>query len=216
MARPGEPTQEPVRGFHDLGLGRKRDGFVYVPGNYNAAKPAPLLVLLHGAGGSAKRAWTPYGKMAEPRGLIVLAIDSRSHGTWDVIEHRWGADVKFIDDALAWIFSRYRIDPTRVALGGFSDGASYALALGAANGGLFTHVVAFAPGSIRPVMPRGKPRIFVSHGTRDSILPAEISRRGIVPKLRTAGYDVTYRETGLDHEVDWAISVEMMEWFLER
>src|SRR5690606_37070149 len=152
------------------------------------AKPAPLLVLLHGAGGTARRAWTAYATMAEPRGIIVLAIDSR-WPTWDVIHDRWGADVRFIDRALAWVFSRYRIDPTKLALGGFSDGATYALSLGAANGDLFTHLVAFAPGSIRPVAPHGKPRIFISHGARDAILPAEISRRGIVPTLRRAGYD---------------------------
>ncbi len=214
-ARPGQPTEPFAPGLTDLGLARKRDGFVYVPSNYVPTKPAPLLVLLHGAGGSAKRAWTAYAKMAEPRGLIVLAIDSRWR-TWDAIQHRWGDDVTFIDAALAHVFARHRIDPAQVALAGFSDGASYALSLGAANGDLFTHVVAFAPASIRPVLPRGQPRIFISHGTRDDILSVELSRRGIVPTLRQAGYDVTYRETDLGHEVDWNISIEMLTWFLGR
>jgi len=215
-ARPGAPTESPAFGLRDLGLAAKRDGFVYVPFNYDPSSPAPLLILLHGAGGSAKRAWIAYAEMAEPRGIIVLAIDSRSHRTWDIMLGGWGPDVRFIDRALAHVFSHYRIDPAHIALAGFSDGASYALSLGAANGDLFTHLVAFAPGSIRPVAPRGKPRIYLSHGTEDAILPVDISRRGIVPTLRKAGYDVTYRETNLDHIVDRSISIEMLDWFLEE
>jgi predicted esterase len=33
-----------------------------------------------------------------------------------------------------------------LAVSGFSDGASYALSIGPANGDLFTHVMAFSPG----------------------------------------------------------------------
>jgi predicted esterase len=39
-------------------------------------------------------------------------------------------DVALIDQALSEIFNRYMVDASRLALGGFSDGASYALALG--------------------------------------------------------------------------------------
>ncbi len=215
-ARPGAPTEEPVHGLHDLGLARRRDGFVYVPDNYDPSRPSPLLVLLHGAGGAAKSAWTPYTALAGPRGLILLAIDSRSHRTWDILLGAWGPDVAFIDQALIRVFARYHIDASRVAIAGFSDGASYALSLGAANGDLFTHVIAFAPGSIRPVRPRSRPRLFVSHGTNDAVLPFRSTREGIVPTLRQAGYDVTFRETNLGHEVSWDLSIEMLAWFLDR
>jgi phospholipase/carboxylesterase len=215
-ARPAQPTEQPIRGLHDLGLGKRRDGFVYVPENYDPIQTAPLMVLLHGAGGTAKPGWIPYTKMAESRGIILLAIDSRSHRTWDGILDAWGPDVSFIDEALARVFARYHVDAARIALVGFSDGASYALSLGAANGDLFTHVVAFAPGSIRPVMTRGRPRIFVSHGHNDPILSFQRTRDGIVPTLQRTGYDVTFRETNSDHEVSWDISIEMMDWILAR
>ena len=39
---------------------------------------------------------------------------------------------------------------TWMCASGFSDGASYALSLGAANGDLFTHIAAFSPGFMRP------------------------------------------------------------------
>jgi predicted esterase len=88
--------------------------------------------------------------------------------------------------------SSYAIDPARVAIGGFSDGASYALSLGLTNGDLFSHVLAFSPGFMAPAGQEGSPRIFVSHGTRDAVLPIDRCSRRIVPTLRRAGYDVAY------------------------
>jgi predicted esterase len=38
------------------------------------------------------------------------------------------------------------IDPVRLAVGVFSDGASYALSLGIPSADLYTHVLAFSPG----------------------------------------------------------------------
>ena len=52
---------------------------------------------------------------------------------------RYGSDIAFIDRALAQIFNRNAIDPSKVAIAGFSDGASYALSVGLTNGDLFTH-----------------------------------------------------------------------------
>jgi poly(3-hydroxybutyrate) depolymerase len=47
------------------------------------------------------------------------------------------------------------VDPQRICVSGFSDGASYALSLGLANGDLFTHVAAFSPGFMRPPCTQG-------------------------------------------------------------
>jgi phospholipase/carboxylesterase len=58
----------------------------------------------------------------------LLAPDSRDR-TWDVILSSFGPDVDYIDRALGSTFQRYAIDPDRIAIGGFSDGASYALPL---------------------------------------------------------------------------------------
>ena len=55
-----------------------------------------------------------------------------------------------MDQAVHHVFERYSIDPGRIGLAGFSDGASYALSLGVANGDLFTHIMAFSPGFMRP------------------------------------------------------------------
>jgi phospholipase/carboxylesterase len=123
--------------------------------------------------------------------------------------------VAFLDLALHHTFERCRIDPARIALGGFSDGASYALSLGVSNGDLFSHLIAYSPGFFSPVDPMvGKPLVYVSHGTQDTVLPVTISREGIVPALRRADYDVTYQEFAGGHAVPSEISESALDWFL--
>ena len=82
-------------------------------------------------------------------GMILLSPQSQS-SSWDVIRGGYGPDVQTMDKALRSVFERYTIDPKRCSIGGFSDGASYALSVGTTNGDLFTHVVAFSPGFMRP------------------------------------------------------------------
>jgi hypothetical protein len=65
------------------------------------------------------------------------------------------------------------IDRARLAAGGFSDGASYAISLGLVNGDLFTHVAAFSPGFYVADELHGRTRFWVSHGRADEILPIE-------------------------------------------
>ena len=100
-----------------------------------------------------------------------------------------------------------------MALGGFSDGASYTLSLGLANGDLFTHLVAFSPGFIaRPAPAAGRPLIFMSHGTQDSVLGIDQTSRRLVPQLRNAGYEVTYREFDGPHTTPAPIARDALEW----
>jgi len=70
-----------------------------------------------------------------------------------------------------------------------------------ADGDLVTHVVAFSPGFLAPGVPRGRPRIFTTHGTRDRVLPIDRCSRRLVPALRRDGYDVTYEEFDGGHAV---------------
>jgi predicted esterase len=98
------------------------------------------------------------------------------------------------------------VDPARVAIGGFSDGATYALSLGLVNGDLFPKVVAFSPGFVVEGPVHGKPEFFVSHGTSDPILPIDQCSRIIVPALRKRGYDVTFREFDGGHEVPESVA----------
>src|SRR5690606_11509160 len=112
---------------------------------YRADRPAGLLVMLHGAGGDAEQALWLVKQFAADENLVIVAPKS-DDTTWDALRVGFGPDVALIDDALAAVFASYAIDPKRIAIGGFSDGASYALTLGLANGHLFRTILAFSPG----------------------------------------------------------------------
>jgi phospholipase/carboxylesterase len=198
----------PARRAPARGAPARGDHLLYAPAGCEAGRGAPLAVLLHGAGGDAGRgALDLLRGLADATGIILLAPTSREY-TWDVFVGRYGPDVEAIDRALQETFSRYAVDPARLAVGGFSDGASYALSLGINNGDLFTDVLAFSPGFMAPSMSVGTPRFFVSHGRRDRVLPIERCSRRIVPQLERAGYEVTYREFDGGHTVPPEIALE--------
>ena len=211
--RPTPPTSSIAPGTYALGIDEDRDGFLYVPAGYRPSVPAPLLVLLHGAGQSSSE-WssTPLDTMFGAQGIIVLGPDSRGP-TWDLVVGAYGPDVQFIDRALAVAYRHCNVDPTRVGLGGFSDGATYALSLGVTNGDVFSKLIAFSPGFLAPAAQRGKPPVFISHGTADTIIPIDSSSRVIVPQLRAEGYDVTYVEFNGPHGLTLAIGTQAGAWF---
>ncbi|HEV2862363.1 MAG TPA: PHB depolymerase family esterase [Pyrinomonadaceae bacterium] len=208
-ARPGAD----VSGAAAPGVRKVGEGaLLYVPAACEPSKPAPLVLMLHGAGGEARQGISLLRDFADEAGFLLLAPAS-SASTWDAIRGEFGEDVEAIDGALAEVFSRHRVDPARVAAAGFSDGASYALSLGLTNGDLFTHVFAFSPGFARPGEVRGRPRLFVSHGTRDAVLPVSRCSRPLVRQLKEAGYEVFYREFDGPHVVPPEVAREAVERF---
>ncbi|HWW53966.1 MAG TPA: hypothetical protein VNY84_09360 [Acidimicrobiales bacterium] len=192
-----------------LGLGVGRDGVLYVPDS--SAAGAPLLIFLHGAGGSGRRELRPVLAAADRYGVVVAAPDSRAP-TWDILTGGFGPDVLFIDRVLDAVVERCDVDERRYAVGGISDGASYALSLGLSNGDVLGAIMAFSPGFAVPGPTVGMPRIFVSHGTADQVLPIDACSRRIVSLLRAQAYDVTYEEFDGGHEVPPSIADLGFRW----
>jgi phospholipase/carboxylesterase len=85
--------------------------------------------------------------------------------------------------------------------------------LGLTNGDLFTYVLAFSPGFMAPAAQVGSPRVFISHGTRDEVLPIDRCSRKIVSQLRRVGYDARYREFEGGHGVPPDVGREAVGWF---
>lgn len=209
------PASRPPRGgnagLHELSPRAGGAGLLHLPAGYSPARPPGLVVLLHGAGSDARSGLALMRDLADETGLMLLAPQSRGR-TWDVVLDRFGPDVASLDVLLEHVFARFAVDAERVALGGFSDGASYALSLGPANGDLFTHLIAFSPGFMVPGAERGRPSIYVSHGVEDQVLPIDRCSRIIVPDLRREGYEVEYREFDGGHSVPAAIARAAVDW----
>ena len=195
-------------------LEHDQDALLHVP-PADAAGPVALVILLHGAGAPARAGMELLADLADEHGLALVALGAR-RATWDVISGGFGPDVTFIDGALEHVFASCPVDPARVAVGGYSDGASYALSLGITNGDLFTHIMAFSPGFAAAADAIGQPRVFVTHGVADRVLPIDRCSRRLVAALRAGGYDVTYEEFDGGHSVPPALALRAVERLGER
>src|SRR5262245_46689569 len=209
--QPAPPVQ-PLGKREALKLGDDRDGYAYIPKDYEAAgAPLPLLFMLHGAGNTSLSVQYSL-PLADEFGVIIIAPDSRDERTWDGVLRNWGPDVDFIAAAIGHVSRLCHVDRERVTVAGFSDGASYSLSFGISYGDVFSRVISMSPGVMQPMAARGKPKIFISHGTNDAVMPIDETSRRFVPRLKSLGYDVTYREYEGTHRPSPPIVREAFEW----
>jgi len=176
------------------------NAFAYVPATITG--PAPLIVILHGAGGDARFFLDQFKHDADRRGAILLSVQS-SGRTWAQRKPTDDeADVANIKTAISELTVKAPIDRGRTTVMGFSDGASYALSIGMAYPGLFRTIVAFSPGyAFAPSDIDTQQRIFITHSRRDPILPAA-NVRDMIKGLEGAGYSPEVHWFNGGHEID--------------
>jgi phospholipase/carboxylesterase len=213
-ARAVAPVDKPApAGLHNLEIRDKRDTLVYIPESAAKFPKAPLVLSLHGATQNAERGIALLQTQADQHGFILVAPTS-IETTWE-IEGGWGEDFDNVDKSLALSFGLRNVDAARIAVAGFSDGASYALALGLQNGNLFNAVLGFSAGYIAEGTRTGKPPVFLSAGTQDPIFPIDSCGRAIARSLRSDGYSVTLREFDGRHTLPPDVAAEAMSWFMK-
>jgi predicted esterase len=126
-----------------------------------------------------------------------------------------------INRALEEAFARYAIDRNRLAMGGFSDGASYALSLGLANGDVVAYILAFSPGFIVKAHARNRlgrnnevriPLVDIAHGTADNVLPIASTSRIFASSLKKNGYTVEFHEFSGSHHRSRQIVDQAITW----
>lgn len=140
-------------GSHELRLnhaGIERRFIVHVPKAYRAERPAPLVLALHGGGGSmdvmARDRLYGLVSQSEASGWIVVFPNGYSRlagklATWNaglccgVARDRGSDDVDFLRAVVADVQQRLRIDPQRIFATGMSNGGmmSYRLACEASD-----------------------------------------------------------------------------------
>jgi phospholipase/carboxylesterase len=199
-------------GVHELAVGNGREARMRVTAP--AGGKRALVVVLHGAGGAANDGLYAFRGGWDARGLVLVAPSSQG-GTWS-IPPAPDTDLRTVNRALERALARCRVDRRRVAVGGFSDGATYALSLGLAHGDVFRAVMALSPGGLVVEKLVGKPRIFIAHGNRDNVLSFSRTRDLIVPELRGMGYTVTFKVFPGGHKAPEAISKAAVRWFLDH
>lgn len=178
----------------------------------------PTLVLLHGRGDSAAGI-LPLAYEFERDDLLVISVQAplelggvmaggyewyrlREPRRLDEATLRSSLDAlaEFLDTAT----EAYPVDPERVVLLGFSQGAVMSLAAQALRPDSVAGVIALSgyfPIEVEPDAGNlvGRPA-FVAHGVHDDIIPVEAGRR-TRDLLERHGVDLTYREYGMAHQV---------------
>lgn len=214
--RQGEPAGEPQSkappaGDHRFDLnvdGRERQYVVHVPPGYDGRSPVPVVVMLHGGGGTARAAmeetnWTAtsdqYGFLAVfPEGTrpdpAKPASFTENPQTWNDGSDRTvvGAarrdvdDVRFLSALIDDLSQRFTVDDRRVYVAGFSNGASMAFRADRELSGRIGAIAAVAGADWLSTPPpdRALSLLYIT-GTADPLNPVE--RGAIVLGSRPAG-----------------------------
>ena len=198
-----------------------------------AAERAPLVLLLHGYGSNELDLFGLAPQLDE-RCLIVsarapLALAQTGGHAWFNIEYTTNgltADLeqaersrlslsKFLDELQA----AHPIDPARVYLAGFSQGAMMSLSVMLARPEKIAGVLAMsgrlpaATASLRTHAPEayGGLPVFVAHGLYDPVIPIA-QGRACRDELRQLPLQLTYREYPMGHEVSLETLRDSAAW----
>lgn len=224
QAAPPAPAVQPTASAAPAGrvIALPDDAIAYVPAS--AGPRPPLLVLLHGAGHRQREILERFIPEADTRGIVLLAPTSQGI-TWDTVEtaeeppsrdsplanavaRRFSSsrDSGRVEAAIAALAKQVPVDPERTVLSGFSDGATFALAMGMSRAYPFAAVIAWSPGiAIRVTNPARGRRVFISHGRQDRILRFADTCGEIVPLVESEGAIVTFMPFEGDHEAPPAV-----------
>ncbi len=118
--------------------GVERKYILHVPRSYDRAKPVPLVISLHGAGGwpAQQMEISGWNELAEKEGFIVAYPAGGVGGgarVWSVVSDRpVPRDVRFISDLINELQSTYTIDPARIYANGLSNGGGMSFLLSCA------------------------------------------------------------------------------------
>ena len=185
---------------------------MYVPEQYDARRPWPLIVALHGGAGNGRDFLWTWVRDAKARGYVLVAPTAVG-STWAE------GDAGGLLEILGWLEQRFHLAADRVLLTGLSDGGTFTLVYGLAHPARFR---ALAPlcGIFHPVnftngnLPRARDvPIYLVHGARDFLFPVTYAHmtRDV---LTDAGADLCYRELpDLSHTYPRSENGAILTWF---
>jgi polyhydroxybutyrate depolymerase len=139
----------------------------------------PLVVVLHGAGGSGSRmaAGTGFSAEADRRGFVAVYPDGIDGGWNDGRAPDATDDVAFVRAMLDTLAGELRTDPDRIYAAGISNGAMFTHRLACELPGAFAAIAAVAGGIPAAAASRcttGPPVSFIGfNGTADRLVPFE-------------------------------------------
>jgi phospholipase/carboxylesterase len=204
---------------------------VRLPREASLTHPAPLVVMIHGWAGDENSMWA--FKQVLPKDVAVvtprapLELDQGGY-----IWYRRGSRELQVEPATFWtglkqlsrflsdLPQQYPIDPARLILVGFSQGAVVCHALALTQPGLAMGVASLAghiPNLLADTAQVGSLQglsVFIAHGTRDDVVPVEAGRqsRNLYTRL---GAQVTYGEYHIGHKLSMTGKADLKHWLAQ-
>ena len=221
LALIGTLVQDPLpSGLHNATLDVDEVGpmtyGIWVPRDYDAAEPVPLVLALHPGGSRGPG----YG-MQFLRGVVGPALQA-----WgavivapDVSDRRWTNPasergvLELIDDVRA----RYSIDPERILITGFSMGGRGTWYLATRHPELFTAAIPMAARAEDDATQVGDMPVYIIHARDDEVVPFEPAEQ-LAQNMVVRGQTVAFEALeGVGHfRMGVAPLEEAGEWVLER
>jgi polyhydroxybutyrate depolymerase len=161
--------------------GITRDYLLYVPAVYSHAKPAPLVINLHGSGSNALEQlnYSNFIPVADTAGFLVVQpnaiIDQDGLSNWNAFGNNPVDDFGFMSALIDTLAVSYSIDQARVYSTGMSMGGvmSYSLACFLSNriAAIASVTGSMTPSTLNTCNPSRQVPMMQIHGTHDTYVP---------------------------------------------
>jgi phospholipase/carboxylesterase len=231
QTRLAAPANKGTGIIHDHNEPGSRGGFsLYVPEYYTPDRAWPLVMALHGGSGNGRGFLWSWLRDARSFGAILVAPtatgststkststkSTSTKSTWALMGE--DTDSPNLARVLAFVQSRWNIDPTRLLLTGMSDGGTFCYVTGLESASPFTHLAPVAA-AFHPLMAEmADPErlrclpVYLVHGRLDWMFPVQVARQ-TRDALAAAGADVTYRELDdLSHCYPREMNAPILNW----
>jgi phospholipase/carboxylesterase len=200
----------------------------FLPTGYEPNYPYPLLVFLHGHGGSEEQILRLAPQLSRRNYICIglrgpRALGLRDNGfpaySWDG-EDQDGADIEeYVFRAIEQTRRHYHVHSERIYLAGYHEGATLAYQLGLMYPERFAGII-----SLNGAMAReGRPllrlpevrhlRVLIGHGTHNSVVPLELARQDF-RLLYTAGLSIDMHTYAVNHGIHLDMLRDINRWIM--
>jgi phospholipase/carboxylesterase len=226
----------PAEGFYNSQVSasheRRGDGWplrTFLPTGYEPNYPYPLLVFLHGHGGSEEQILRLAPQLSRRNYICIGLRGPRPLGLRDngLPAYSWGAEgtddstiEEYVFRAIEQTRRHYHVHSERIYLAGYHEGATLAYRLGMTCPERFAGII-----SLNGAMPRrGGPllrlpdvrklRVLIGHGTYNEIVPLEMARQDF-RLLYTAGLSIRMHTYSANHHIHRDMLRDINRWVMQ-
>lgn len=195
----------------------------------------PTLILLHGYGSNEldlfanAKHFDPSMLVVCPRAPIVLAENKYSWYPLNRTPTSWSYDeqamLQTCDQVLSYIDQLIKdkgVDPDKIFLGGFSQGAIMSLGVGLQYPERIAGIISLSGQLYPELQPRiastkdlKKTKLFISHGLQDAVLPVQPIKTA-ANDLKAKGLDVSEHYYNIAHSINSEGFGELLKWLLKE